>query len=153
MNACLKGKFMNPRKALRFTAPLLLAALAACTGGPKVDGSWEHIGDSSDGNIRNYIDKSSIRRNGSLVSFRDRKTVVKPAKERFVNTPEYKTAVGTWEIDCAGKTYRISALTLLDEEGKEIMKESYSPVSIRPMPVSQSGSIIEKQYQAVCRGR
>lgn len=144
---------MNPRKVLHFAAPAFLAALAACTSGPKVEGSWEHIGQSNDGNIRNYIDKSSIKRNGSLVTFRDRKTIVKPAQERYVNTPEYKTAVGFWEIDCSRKTYRLSALTLLDENGKEVMKQNYTAANLQAMPVAQSGSIIEKQYQTVCQNK
>lgn len=154
MNACLKGKFMNPRKALRSAAALvLLGLLAACAGGPKVEGSWQSIGESNEGNIRNYIDKSSVKRNGNIVTFRDKKTVVKPAQERYVNTPRYKTAIGTWEIDCAKKTYRLSALSLLDESGKELLKQTYTPVNVRPMPVTESGSIVEKQYQTVCSGK
>lgn len=73
---------------------LLLSILAACSstgGGPHVAGNWEHIGDTNHGNIRAYIDKNSIKRNGQFVTFRDRKVVVKPEEERYVNTPRYKT--------------------------------------------------------------
>lgn len=154
MNACLKGKFMNPRKVLRQSTPfVLLALLAACASGPDVEGSWQSIGESNDGNLKNYIDKSSIRRSGNTVTFRDKKTVVKPAQERYTNTPKYKTAIGTWEINCANKTYRLSALTLLDNDGKEVMKQSYTPVNVRPMPIAGSGSIVEKQYRSVCSGQ
>ena len=145
---------MSPRTVLRPVAPfVLLGLLAACASGPSVEGSWQSIGESSDGNIKNYIDKSSIQRNGSLVTFRDKKTVVNASEERYVNTPKYKTAIGTWEINCTNKTYRLSALTLLDDGGKEVMKETYSAVSVRPMPIAGSGSIVEKQYQTVCSGR
>lgn len=151
MNACLKGKFMNPSKALRFAVPIvLLGILSACVSGPQVEGNWLSIGESGEGNIRNYIDKNSIKRNGALVSFRDKKTVLNPAQERYVNTPRYKTAIGTWEIDCARKTYRLSALTLLDKNGKELLKQAYTLSDVRPMAVAASGSIIEKQYQTVC---
>ncbi|MDO4641899.1 MAG: hypothetical protein Q4A84_09430 [Neisseria sp.] len=145
---------MNPSKALRFVAPLvLLGVLSACVSGPQVEGSWQSIGESSEGNIRNYIDKSSIKRTGNLVSFRDKKTVVNQSQERYVNTPRYKTAIGTWEIDCARKTYRLSALTLLDKDGKELLKQNYTSVNVRPMAVAASGSIVEKQYQTVCAGK
>ncbi len=95
------------------------------------------------------IDRSSIKRNGALVTFRDKKTVSKLKEERFVNTPAYKTAIGNWEIHCSNKTYRLAALQLMDEHGRVISNQSYTPTSIRPMSV-MSGTITEKQYETVC---
>ena len=71
-------------------------------------------------------------------------------EERFVNTPAYKTAIGDWEIHCTNKTYRLTALQLLDEHGKEISKHSYTATNIRPMSV-MNGTITEnnsKPYAA-----
>ena len=132
-------------------AAALVSLLAACTttGGPGTGGNWSSIGETSNGNVRAYIDKSSIVRSGNLVTFRDRKTVVKPDEERYVNTPVYKTAIGTWEMDCRNKTYRLNQLLLVDKSGKELVNQKYSAAELRPMQV-MNGSITEKQYQAVC---
>ncbi|HFC8477753.1 TPA: surface-adhesin E family protein [Neisseria subflava] len=129
-------------------AALMLSACETTTtssGG----GSWTNIGTISEGNIKVAIDKSSIKRNGALVTFRDKKTVSKLKEERFVNTPAYKTAIGSWEIHCSNKTYRLAALQLIDEHGRVISNQSYTPTSIRPMSV-MSGTITEKQYETVC---
>ena len=118
-------------------AALMLSACETTTtssGG----GSWTNIGTISEGNIKVAIDRSSIKRNGALVTFRDKKTVSKLKEERFVNTPAYKTAIGS-----------LAALQLMDEHGRVISNQSYTPTSIRPMSV-MSGTITEKQYETVC---
>ena len=93
--------------------------------------------------------EAAFKRNGALVTFRVKKTVSKLKEERFVNTPAYKTAIGNWEIHCSNKTYRLAALQLMDEHGRVISNQSYTPTSIRPMSV-MSGTITEKQYETVC---
>lgn len=136
----------------RFSAAAAVALLlAACAGtsGPSVSGSWEKIGTTSNGNIRAYIDKASIRKNGNLVTFRDRKVVQKTDEERYVNTPKYKTAVGTWEMHCTNKTYRLTALQLLDEKGTVLLNQTYTAAGIRPMSII-GGSVNEKQFEMVC---
>lgn len=143
---------MNTSRVLRYAAAASLTALlAACAStGPSVSGSWKEIGTTSNGNIKASIDTASIKRNGSLATFRDKKTVLKPSEERYVNTPAYKTAVGEWEIHCTNRTYRLTALQLLDEHGKVLMNERYTAAGLRPMSV-MSGSITEKQFEAVCK--
>ncbi|MBF0803736.1 MULTISPECIES: surface-adhesin E family protein [unclassified Neisseria] len=140
---------MNTLRFFSAAAAALLLAACAGTSGPSVSGSWEKIGTTSNGNIRAYIDKSSIRKNGSLVTFRDRKVVQKTDEERYVNTPEYKTAVGTWEMHCTNKTYRLTALQLLNEKGTVLLNQTYTAAGIRPMSII-SGSINEKQFEMVC---
>jgi len=122
---------------------------SAAASGPSVSGDWESIGTISNGNIKVTLDKNSIKKNGVLATFRDKKTVSKLKEERFVNTPAYKTAIGSWEIHCSNKTYRLAALQLMDEHGRVISNQSYTPTSIRPMSV-MSGTITEKQYETVC---
>ena len=110
-------------------AALMLSACETTTtssGG----GSWTNIGTISEGNIKVAIDRSSIKRNGALVTFRDKKTVSKLKEERFVNTPAYKTAIGSWEIHCSNKTYRLAALQLMDEHGRVISNQSLSLIHI-----------------------
>ncbi|WP_373698654.1 surface-adhesin E family protein [Neisseria dentiae] len=139
--------------AFRFSAAAAVALLlAACAGtsGPSVSGSWDKIGTTSNGNIRAYIDKASIRKNGNLVTFRDRKVVQKTDEERYVNTPKYKTAVGTWEMHCTNKTYRLTALQLLDEKGTVLLNQTYTAAGIRPMSII-GGSVNEKQFEIVCK--
>ena len=146
---------MNHKNRLSLSSSLLvLALLSACssTNGPRVSGDWEHIGNTNNGNIRAYIDKDSIKRNGQFVSFRDRKVVVKPEEERFENTPRYKTAVGEWEMHCGNKTYRLTSLNLLNDNGGSVMQQTYTSVNLRPMAIG-NGTITEKQYQFVCTGK
>lgn len=71
-------------------------------------------------------------------------------QERFVNTPAYKTAVGEWEIHCRNKTYRLTALQLIDERGQVLMNERYTATNLRPMSV-MSGTLTEKQFEVVCK--
>lgn len=142
---------MNIRTLSPAVAPLLAVLLASCAStGPNVSGSWKEIGVTSNGNIQASIDTASIRRSGNLATFRDKKTVLKPSEERYVNTPRYKTAVGEWEINCRNKTYRLTALQLLDERGQVLMNQRYTATDLRPMSV-MDGSVTEKQYEAVCR--
>ncbi len=142
---------MHTARILRYSAATALAALlAACATGPNVSGSWKDIGTTANGNIKAAIDTASIKRNGQLATFRDKKTVVKPSEERYVNTPAYKTAIGEWEIHCRNKTYRLTALQLLDTHGKVLMNERYTAAGLRPMSI-MNGSITEKQFEAVCK--
>lgn len=130
----------------------LIAILAACatSEGPKVSGNWHDIGLSSSGNIRHAIDTDSIRRQGNLAVFRDKKTVIDIKQEHFSNTPAYKVAVGTWEIDCVRRTFRLTALQLLDTQGNTVSQAQYSVTDLRPMAVMR-GSATEKQYHLVCQ--
>lgn len=133
------------------SAVALALLLASCASGPKVEGTWKDVGATGNGNITAAIDHSSIKKNGNFATFRDKKTVLKTNEERYVNTPKYKTAVGEWEINCRNKTYRLTALKLLDESGKILMDEKYTATNLRPMQIIE-GSITEKQFQAVCTG-
>ena len=135
------------RLAARILPAVLLAACAS--SGPSVSGDWDNIGTISNGNIKVALDKSSIKKNGVLVTFRDKKVVSKMSEESFSNTPKYKTAIGEWEIHCTNKTYRLTALQLLDERGQVVSNQKYTAVSVRPMSV-MNGTLIEKQFETVC---
>lgn len=130
----------------------LAAGLAACAtnNGPTVAGQWRDIGLSSSGNVRHAIDTGSIHRQGNLAIFRDKKTVIDMKQERFSNTPAYKVAVGNWEIDCTRRTFRLTALQLLDERGNIVSQAQYSATDLRPMAVMR-GSATEQQYNLVCK--
>ncbi|MDO5059927.1 MAG: hypothetical protein Q4D82_08270 [Neisseria sp.] len=137
---------MNRKIFLPLTAALILTA---CAGGPSVSGNWQHIGNTHNGNIRAYIDKDSISRQGDNVSFRDRKVVQKPEQERYVNMPAYKTAVGTWQIQCRAKTYRLTALQLLAADGREIFNQQYAASMVAASNIP-AGSLTEAQWKTVC---
>ncbi|WP_416191630.1 surface-adhesin E family protein [Neisseria sp. CCUG12390] len=131
-------------------AASLALFLAACaSSGSSGSGNWQSIGTTSNGNIKVSVDKSSIKKNGQLVTFRDRKVISKLSEEQFANTPAYKTALADWEIHCTNKTYRLTALQLLDERGQTVTNQRYTATNLRPMGV-MSGSITEKQYELVC---
>ena len=132
------------------TAALAALVLTACETTSSISGgSWNSIGTISNGNIKVSIDKSSIRKNGNLATFRDKKTVSKMSEERFANTPAYKTAVSEWEIHCTSKTYRLTALQLTNDRGQVVANHRYTATDVRPMSI-MSGTITEKQYETVC---
>ena len=133
---------------LALTTACLVAACATSSG-PSVSGNWQPLGEDGSGNIRHALDTSSIRHQGGLATFRDKKTIVDIKQERFNNTPAYKVAIGTWEMDCTRKTFRLSALQLLDERGSTVRQEQYNASQMRPMTVIR-GSASEQQYKRVC---
>ena len=111
---------------------------------------WVILGVSPNGNILHEIDKLSIRRKGTLTLFRDRKTIFNPKKENFLNTPQHKQSINSWEVDCIASTFRLAAMQLLDENGREILSRTYNDSEIRPMPVvRQSASFQQLDY--VCK--
>lgn len=139
------------KKIIRYSSITILTTLltACASSGGGNGGNWQSIGSSSNGNIKIFIDQSSIQKSGQLVTFRDKKVVSKASEESFANMPQYKTAISTWEIHCANKTYRLNALQLINEQGKVIANEKYTATSLRPMSV-MNGTVTEKQYEQVC---
>lgn len=137
-------------QGLRLAAAASLAVLlAACASSGGSGGNWQSIGTTSNGNIKVAVDKSSIKKNGQLVTFRDRKVISKMSEEQFANTPAYKTALADWEMHCGNKTYRLTALQLQNERGQTVTNQRYTATNLRPMSV-MSGTITEKQYEMVC---
>lgn len=134
--------------------------LAACTSNtlspmptytaPPMSGTWKDLGTINHNNIVVAYDMGSIRKNGDTAQLRDRKIIVNPAQESYVNTPPYKIAVSDWEFHCKNRSYRLAAVQFLDDHGSLIKRESYTPTEIRPMPLNQ-GTIAEKQFNVVCR--
>lgn len=147
----------------RFLAlPLLAGILAGCAtpsmtpgrGGQGGQGNvptadWENLGVSPNGNILNEIDRLSIRHQGTLVSFRDRKTIFDPRKENFLSTPRHKISINTWQIDCQAGTYRLTGMMLFDENGRQIASFTYNDSQIKPKPVVQNSASYQ-QMQYVC---
>jgi hypothetical protein len=137
----------------------LAVVLAACGGSgakkvtaniPPMAGAWQHLGATNNGNVLISYDTASVRKNGDFMLLRDRKIVVNPALEKYTNTPRYKVAVNDWEFHCRNQSYRLAATQFLDENGKILLAQRFTPVEIRPMPIS-AGSVSQKQYALVCR--
>lgn len=111
---------------------------------------WVIMGVTPNGNILHEVDKLSIQRRGNLVLFRDRKTIFNPKKENFLSTPRHKQSINQWEVDCAASTFRLASMTLLDENGREILNRTYNDSEIRAMPVvKQSAGFQQVDY--VCK--
>ncbi|MCF7528936.1 surface-adhesin E family protein [Neisseria lisongii] len=135
------------KSSIRFAAA---AAFALWLAGCAATGSsqWQQIGVLND-NIKIAVDKTSIQKNGALVTFRERKIISNPAKERFVNMPTHKTAFSDWEIHCSNKTYRLTALILQDSHGQTVGNYKFTATAIRPMSVP-ADTVIAKEYELVC---
>lgn len=110
---------------------------------------WQIIGVSPNGNILHEVDLLSIRREGPLTVFRDRKTIFNPRKENFLNTPQHKYSINMWEADCQAKTYRLRSMALLDESGRQLLARQFSLDEIKPMPVVRQSAAFG-QVELVC---
>ena len=64
------------RRAGLWAATACVLAACATSSGPKISGNWQEVGLSGSGNVRHAIDKDSIRRQGDVATFRDKKTVL-----------------------------------------------------------------------------
>ena len=111
---------------------------------------WENLGVSPNGNILNELDKLSIKREGTLVTFRDRKTIFNLKRETFTSLPRHKVSVNSWRIDCQAQTYQLLASSLFDENGKPVASYTYNDGEIRPAAITPN-SASHQQMQAVCR--
>lgn len=138
------------QKALPAAITALL--LSACPHAPvpqQGGGNWHNLGEANKGNQMLALDTNSIRREGALAAFRDRKIIVDMSAERFINTPPYKTSISHWEIHCTNKTFRLTANTLYDDKGNIISDEKYTAIDIRPMAIPPN-SLTEEQRKLVC---
>ncbi|TDR70556.1 surface-adhesin E family protein [Paludibacterium purpuratum] len=151
----------NPILALALTAGLL----AGCATQPvspmrpgKLPASevtmpsadWENIGVSPNGNILHEIDKMSIQRQGTQVTYRERKTIFDIRKEDFMNTPRHKVSINTWQIDCQANTYRLVGMNLFDETGRQVASFTYNDNQIKPTPVVPNSASFQ-QMLFVCQ--
>ncbi|UDM16887.1 surface-adhesin E family protein [Vogesella sp. XCS3] len=111
---------------------------------------WVIMGVTPNGNILHEVDKLSLERKGTLVQFRDRKTIFNPKKENFLNTPRHKQSINYWEVDCAAATFRLTRMILLDDNGREIINRTYNDSEIRAMPVVRQSAGFQ-QVDYVCK--
>lgn len=118
---------------------------------PSASADWENLGVSPNGNILNEIDKLSIKREGSRVTFRDRKTIFDLKKENFLVTPPHKASLNTWVIDCTHRTFKLINMELFDVNGRRIANFSYLDGQIKPTPVVQNSASYQ-QMLYVCPG-
>lgn len=132
------------------TALAMTMALAACQN-PSLpaNGHWINLGVSASGNVQYALDSGSIKRQNNMVTFRDRKTVLDPKQQYYNNTPAYKTAISTTQIDCGRRVFRILDVQLLDVRGEVIREDHFSDTDLRPMNVTK-GSAAEQQFKHVC---
>ena len=154
LSALLAGCATPPRS----TPPLTTkpagktAGNAAQPARPAVvaNADWVIMGVTPNGNILHEVDRLSIQRRGNLVLFRDRKTIFNPKKENFLSTPRHKQSINQWEVDCTASTFRLSRMTLLDENGREILNRTYNDGEIRAMPVVRQSAGFQ-QVDYVCK--
>lgn len=134
------------------TVLVLSACVTTDTPGSKASGGgkWVNVGVSIDENVLHELDKSSIKRTGNIVTFRDRKTIDNIDKEHFLNVPVHKVSINNWEINCQAKTYRLINMDFFDEKGQSLGGVIYPEKDVAPMRIVR-GSTTEKQQQIVCQ--
>lgn len=132
-------------------AALILAACAAPTEPkPQNKGNWQKSGYLQEGSISSYYDSTSISRNGNTARLRDQKIIIDAGKTPFGNTPPFHTAIGDWEFNCAQRSYRLSAIRLLDAQQQTVFSHSYSTEEVPYAPIP-AGSAAAQQFAAACR--
>lgn len=138
--------------AMASTALLLAACVTTSPPAsmPAAQGNWQALGVSASSNIKYELDKNSIRRQGNSVTFNDRKTVIDPKQQYYANTPAYKTAISTTQMNCDSKNFRILDVTLFDQNGEILREDHFSDTDLRPMGIT-NGSAAQEQYQQVCQ--
>ena len=124
-------------------AALVLAGCSSMGSGPSLGGSWREVGVSQNGNT------SSIRKEDSRVSFRERMTVSDVGREHYVNTPHFKTAVNQWQFDCQARTRRLMAVEMWDASGNKLAANQYETARLPAKPVVK-GSAGGKQFEIAC---
>ena len=135
----------------RASAVATVLVLAACQTTPTSSndgGKWKNIGQSSNQNVRSEVDIASIQRVGDVVVFRDRKVLKDPSLEATPNSPLFKTAVSTYQMQCKDKTYRITATELRNEQGTVVYQQSFGTQV--PLQRITNGSPAQKQYELAC---
>ncbi|MBP6562500.1 MAG: hypothetical protein KA214_03390 [Neisseriaceae bacterium] len=146
---------MTTKPYLGVLATASLVLLAACgttaTSTPSSSGkNWLSLGVSQNSNILHELDQTSVKKNGQVVTFRDKKTFTDISKEHFQYLPKHKYSLNTWEMNCANKTYRLVATQLIAENGTEVWQKTFD-FNTAPTRKIVAGSSTDKQYQAVCR--
>lgn len=141
----LAGCATQPASMSTSTTPIVPPAQVAIPSA-----NWENLGVSPNGNILHEIDKMSISRQGNLVTFRDRVTIFNLNKETFLTTPRHKVSINTWQIDCTARTYKLNAMILFDENGRQISSDIYNGNQIKAAPVVQNSASYQ-QMLYVCK--
>ncbi len=145
---------MNKKLPLVAVGATLLLAGCPSVHSPLGDaakgGSWVNLGVSTNSNVLHELDKNSIKKNGTLVTFRDRKTIEDLSKAHFANTPAHKVSMNTWEVNCKNKTYSLVSIQLFDKGGQSIYKQDYDKSNRTFMSITR-GSPSEKQVTYVCK--
>lgn len=131
---------------------LLLAACASTPQDPsaKAIGSWQEVGKINLHNIIVAYDTGSLKRQGNMVSVRERKIVQKVEQENYLNLPEFKTAVSEWELDCTKRTYRLKNAQFWDKNGKNIAQQQYSARQVPAMAIVKN-TPAESLLQIACK--
>ena len=126
--------------------PSVHSPLSEATSGA----SWMTVGVSTNNNTRHELDKSSVKRNGAVVSFRDKKTFDNPDLAHFASLPNHKTSVNIWEVNCKNKTYTLVSTHLFDKQGQSVYKQEITRDKRTYMSVNR-GSAIEEEFNYVCK--
>ena len=118
---------------------------------PDGNEQWQNLGVSPNGNILNELDKLSIKRSGSIVTFRDKKTVFDYKKEaQLSSTPPHRYSLNTWQIDCSRNTFQLKAMELYDANDRLVASYKYTDQQVKPMPITPDSASFQ-QKQVVCR--
>ncbi len=118
-------------------------------GAAQQEADWQNLGVTPNGNVMNEIDKLSIKKRGSLVSFRDRKTIFNLKRENYGDTPRHKVSINNWQIDCQALTYRLLGMTLFDENNRVVASYSYNDKQLKPAAIIPNSASYQ-QMQFVC---
>lgn len=112
-------------------------------------GKWQSLGKISNGNMEVSYDTGSLHVTQGIIQIRSRTVVRDMEKENFINTPDYKTAVGEWEMVCAKQTYRLQSMSFFDVKRNVLAQHSYTHQQTPPMPI-QPNSPAKALFDVAC---
>lgn len=143
---------------MRFQTVLLLTSslliLTACPQNPikpnstkpKKEPQWKNLGVSPNGNILNELELNSVKRSGNIITFRDKKTIFDPIKEKQPNSvPVHRYSINTWEINCSRNTFQLKNMSLYDKNNRLITTYKYTDNQIKPMLITPSSASYQQK--------
>jgi len=110
---------------------------------------WEVSGANNDENITWYADRTTIKKNGNIVTM----WTMTSGKPSFVNNKQYLSSKNLFEFDCKNEKIRLLSGTAYSEEngmGEVVHMVTYKEnetQSIFRVP----GTLLENQWKIACR--
>ncbi|MCV2502519.1 MAG: hypothetical protein N4Q30_00280 [Neisseriaceae bacterium] len=130
--------------ALGILGLTLLANSCATTSG---QGSWSYLGETHWGDMKHYINSSSIKRNGSTVQIESKNVLKIPETTSFLRGKKYAYDVNQWEVNCKQAKIKLISAEYYNSADQLIFTHRIENPKPNPVP---SDTILASIYRFSC---